>query len=42
MVSTQQYVSYIPTALDDMSWLDSYEGGNGSKFDDAYTKNEGA
>ena len=27
MVNTQQCASYIPNALDDMSWADSYEDG---------------
>ena len=38
MVSAQQCASYMPDALDDMSWMDSYEDGNGSsKFDDAHS-----
>jgi len=38
MVSTWQCASYIPNALDNMSWMDSYEDGNGSgKFDDAHS-----
>jgi len=38
MVNTKQYASYIPDALVDMSWVDSYEDGNVSgKFDDAHS-----